>query len=106
MSADLPRPRFLLSLTLTSPPSISSISPTSVAASTFDLTINGSNFDSGAIDQIYFGSTLIGNGSILSRSSTRIVVREFMTGATRGNYTVKVKNSDGRLSNGVTLTLQ
>ncbi len=96
-----------VTLTLASlAPSINSISPSAVAPSTFDLTINGNNFDGGAIDQIFFGSTLIGNGTILSRSNTQIVVREFMTGATKGNYTVKVKNSNGQLSNGVTLTLQ
>jgi hypothetical protein len=77
-----------------------------VVPGTFDLTINGSNFDAGAIDQIYLGSTLIGNGTLLSRSSTRILVREFMSGASLGTYTVKVKNSDNGLSNGVPLTLR
>ena len=91
---------------MTSPtPQISSISPTSVVASTFDLTINGTGFDNGAIDQVFLGSTFIGNGTILSRTSTRIVVREFMTGADAGNYTVKVRNSDQQLSNGVTLNV-
>src|SRR5207302_8497335 len=87
-------------------PAIAGISPTSVSPSTFDLTINGTNFDGNAIDQIYFGSSFVGNGQILSRTgSTQIVVREFMSTATLGTYTVKVRNSDGQLSNGKPLTL-
>ena len=87
-------------------PQISFINPSSVGASNFSLTINGSGFDSGVIDQIFLGSTLIGNGSITGRTgSTQIVVTESMANATPGAYTVRVKNSDGTLSNGATLTL-
>lgn len=97
-------------LTITTPtpaaPTISSISPSSVTASTFTLTINGSNFDSGAVDQVYNPSgTFIGQGTIVSRSSTQIVVTEAMGGTGAGNYTVKVKNSNGQLSNGATLNI-
>jgi hypothetical protein len=94
-----------LTQTQTPAPTIVSISPSSVAPSIFDLTINGSNFDNGAIDQVFFGSNFVGNGTILSRSATQIRVRESMTTAALGNYTVKVKNSDGQLSNGVGLAI-
>jgi len=86
---------------------IASISPTQVEASTFDLTINGSNFDDGAVDQIYWKADghFVGQGTVLSRSSTQIVVREYMEGIDPGTYVVKVKNSDGQLSNGVDLEI-
>src|SRR6185295_3271067 len=87
-----------LTLTVNSPPVINSISPTSVSPSTFDLTFNGSNFNSTAFEQVFFGSQLVGSGTVLSRTGTQIVVREFMTGASPGNYTVKMKNADGQLS--------
>jgi len=95
----------MLAQTQTPAPTLNAINPSSTAPSTFDLTINGINFDDGAIDQIYFGSSLVGNGQILSRTSAQIVVRESMSTATPGVYTVKVKNSDGQLSNGLGLTL-
>jgi murein DD-endopeptidase MepM/ murein hydrolase activator NlpD len=95
----------VLTQTQSTAPSITQITPASVAPSVFDLTINGNNFDGGAIDQIFFGSSFVGNGAILSRSSTQIRVRESMSTAGLGTYTVKIKNSDGRLSNGVGLTL-
>ena len=88
-------------------PKITAITPTSVRPSTFTLTITGSAFDSNAIDQIYWKSSgsLVGNGTILSRTSTQIVVQEFMTGATAGTYQVRVRNGDGTLSNAMDLTL-
>jgi hypothetical protein len=84
-------------------PNIASVSPTQVQAGQFTLTINGSNFDSGAIDQFYTPSgQLMGSGAqsggLVSRSSNQIVVRENLTGAPAGTYTVRVKNSDGKLS--------
>ena len=89
-------------------PQITSITPTQTTAGTFDLTINGRNFDSGAMDQIYLKADghLVGQGTIKTRSKTRIVVTEFMTGTTPGAYVVKVKNSDGKESSGVALTIQ
>ncbi len=88
-------------------PAISSTSPTNAVAGTFDLTINGSNFDSGAIDQVYWKATgaFVGNGTILSRFANQILVREFMTGATAGTYQVRVRNGNGQLSNAVDLTI-
>jgi len=91
------------------PPVISSISPTSrpYPAGTFDLTINGSNFDSGAVDMVYTPSnSYMGSGVIKSRSATQIVVTESMGNTAPGTYTVKVKNSDGQISNGMTLVVQ
>ncbi len=89
------------------PPQIASISPAQTLAGTFDLTVNGNNFDSGAIDQIYWKADmrLIGQGAVKSRTSTKVIVTESMTGATPGVYVVKVKNSDGQLSNGKDLTI-
>jgi len=89
-------------------PSISSISPSTSNATTFDLTIYGSNFDSGAVDQIYWKADghFVGQGSVLSRSSSQLVVRQFMTGATLGTYVVKIKNSNGTESNGKDLQIQ
>jgi len=95
----------VLTQTQTSAPSISSISPASVAPGVFDLTINGSNFDNGAIDQVFFGSSLVGSGTIRSRTNNQIVVTESMPTATLGTYTIKVKNSNGQVSNGLGLTL-
>lgn len=94
------------------PPVITSISPKSIAGSTFDLTITGTDFDSTstrAYDQIYRpdGTTLVGQGVIKSQSATQIVVTESMAGAPPfvEPYIVKVKNPDGQLSNGAELTL-
>lgn len=88
-------------------PYISKITPSTKTAGTFDLTIEGTNFDSGTVDQIYWGGDghYVGSGVVQSRTSTKIVVREYMSGATRGNYIVKVKSSDGLISNGKTLTI-
>ncbi|MFA0821873.1 MAG: putative Ig domain-containing protein [Methanomethylovorans sp.] len=100
-------------ITITAPavpkPEITSITPTQTVAGTFDLTINGKNFDSKtAVDQIYFNGKYVGQGTIKSRSSTRIVVTEKMTGTTPGVYVVKVRNnpSDSNTeSNGKDLTI-
>ena len=97
-------------LTITAPttsaPQITSITPTQITASTFDLTITGNNFDTSAVDQIFwkFDGHFVGQGTILSQTNTKIVVRQFMSG-TEGVYVVKVKNADGQLSNGMDLTI-
>jgi hypothetical protein len=89
--------------TTATPPTISSISPTQVQAGQFTITINGSGFDSGAVDQFYtpsgqyMGSGAL-SGGLVSRNSNQIVVRENLTGAPAGTYTVRVKNSDGKMS--------
>lgn len=58
------------------------------------------------MDQVYkLDESFLGQGVIQSRSSTQILVTEQMAGAAPGNYTVKVKNPDGQLSNGMTLRL-
>jgi len=91
-------------------PSISSISPTNVQAGQFTLTINGSNFDTGAIDEFYTPSgqrmgSGVQSGGLVSRSSTQIVVRENLTGAPAGTYSIKVKNSDGKMSNSINIVV-
>lgn len=89
------------------PPVVNSITPASVEASSFDLTINGSGFVCPAVDQIYWAADgrFVGQGQVLTCSATKLVVREEMTGASAGSYLVKVKNADGRLSNAVSLTV-
>ncbi|MEM4204642.1 MAG: BACON domain-containing carbohydrate-binding protein, partial [Candidatus Methanomethylicaceae archaeon] len=86
-------------------PRIDSISPTRVANGTFTMTINGANFDLGAIDQVYQNGNFIGSGAqgcaLISRNSTQLVVRQCMNGIQPGTYEVKVRNSNGQLSNGV-----
>ena len=89
-------------------PTITSISPTQTTAGTFTLTITGSGFDSGAVDQIYWKADghFVGKGTVQSRTSSKIVITESMSGATPGAYVVKVKNSNGQISNGMTLTIK
>lgn len=98
-----------LSPTPAAAPIINSISPPSVVGSTFELIINGTGFDAtGAADQVYQpNGSFMGQGTIISRSSTQIAVTEAMAGAApfAQPYTVKVKNPDGQLSNGIGLTL-
>lgn len=82
-------------------PVITSISPTSQQAGNFILTINGSGFDSEAVPEIYWAADghFVGNGTVLSQTATKLVAREFMTGAELGTYDVEVDNSDGTMSN-------
>jgi PhoPQ-activated pathogenicity-related protein len=91
----------------TADPTITSIKPTQSAATTFDLEINGTNFDSGAVDQVYWKADghFVGQGTIISRTGTRIVSRQSMTGTAPGTYVVKVRNSNGTLSNGADLSI-
>jgi|GEM_PF-5324224 len=96
------------STTVKQQPVISSISPSSRAypAGTFDLTIYGSNFDY-AVDMIYTPSgPYMGSGVIKSRSATQLVVTEAMADTGPGTYSVRVKNSDGQLSNSVSLVIK
>src|SRR5207247_5369046 len=81
-------------------PTISSISPQSVPASTFDLTINGSNFDSGAVDQVYNPSgAFIGQGTILSPADHPTELQPPMNLICPRNHAKKNKNSHDQLSN-------
>ncbi len=91
----------------TSTPEITSIYPYQKTAGTFDLTIYGNNFDSGAVDRIYWKEDghFVGQGTVKSVSGSKIVVTEFMEGATPGAYNIKVMNSDGTESNGQELTI-
>lgn len=95
-------------------PKISSIYPTSTIPKTFDLTIYGSDFDDGIIEEIYWkadghyvGRTPIAliSKCVYPCSPVKIVAREYMTGATKGTYVVRVRNSEGGLSNGKNLNL-
>ncbi|MDA2925655.1 hypothetical protein MYX78_00210 [Acidobacteria bacterium AH-259-G07] len=92
-------------------PQITYIDPPQVEPSTFTLTINGKNFDSGAKDQVYWKATgtLIGSGvesgDLISLSSNQLVVKERMDGVEPGTYLVRVKNGNGKLSNGVDLVV-
>ncbi|MDA2917859.1 hypothetical protein MYX64_13645, partial [Nitrospinae bacterium AH_259_B05_G02_I21] len=69
------------------------------------------NFDSGAKDQVYWKATgtLIGSGvesgDLISLSSNQLVVKERMDGVEPGTYLVRVKNGNGKLSNGVDLVV-
>jgi hypothetical protein len=95
--------------TVTVVPDITSISPASHEAAEFELTIDGTNFDNGALDQIYSQEgVLIVQGtenSVISRSSMQLVVRENMVDFTPGTYIIKVKNSDEVFSNGKELVI-
>ncbi len=91
-------------------PQIASISPTRVQAGQFTLTISGSDFDSGAVDQLYTPSgqyvgSGVQSGDLISRSSNQIVVRENLTNAQAGTYTISVKNSTGKISNALNIIL-
>ena len=81
------------------PPQINDVQPRSVKPGVFDLTITGSNFDSGAVDEVYYApdGRFVTSGQVLERSSTRIVVRENITQV--GTYFIKIKNSNGLRSN-------
>lgn len=69
--------------------------------------MQGVYFDSGAVDQIYWKADghYVGQGTIISGTSTRIVSEQHMSGATSGTYVVKIKNSDNTLSNGLDLVI-
>lgn len=90
-------------------PEVTSITPSKTAAGTFDLTIKGKNFNSKtAVEMIYFDGRYVGQGTIKSRSSTKIVVTEKMTGATPGVYVIKIRNNPSdpsTESNGKDLTI-
>jgi alpha-beta hydrolase superfamily lysophospholipase len=90
-------------------PELTRLDPDSVGPGRFRLTITGRNFDSGAVDEVYLGERLIGSGAtgcaLISRSATQLIVEECMAGSPPGTYTVKVRNADRQLSNGLSLTL-
>lgn len=85
-------------------PYINSISPTTQIAGTFDLSITGNNFDSGAIVQIFQNGKLVPGGPIKSRLSSKIVVAQTLK--TPGTYRVMVKNRKGKTSNYKELTIK
>jgi IPT/TIG domain len=98
-------------LTINAPPTptpqIININPLQTTAGTFDLTINGNNFNSAPEVEVYWKTDghLVGHGTIKTKSASQIVVTESMTGTTPGVYVIKVKNSDGKESNGADLTI-
>lgn len=85
-------------------PVISSVSPLEVSPGEFVLTITGQNFDTmsavpsscsdGAHEQIFFNRDghFVGQGEIVSRTSTQLVVRENIR--VPGTYNLMVRNSD------------
>jgi pimeloyl-ACP methyl ester carboxylesterase len=100
------------SLTVNPPtPSISSISPTTVTAGTFSLTINGSNFNTSNAQIVVTGpncptttSCVVPNGVLTIKTSNQLVGP--VTINTTGSFTVQVQNGSGTtLSNGATLTV-
>jgi len=64
------------------------------------MMIDGRAFDSCAVDQVYVAGNFMGQGRVMSRSSTRLEVEEYLTGAIpRSDYSLRVRNCDGALSN-------
>lgn len=92
-------------------PHINNIDPPQTKAGDFVLTINGNNFDqNNVVDMIYKtdGVTPVGSGTVTSRSSSKLVVTEHMTGAPAIVYVVKVRNKytdPNTESNGVNLQI-
>lgn len=88
-------------------PYISSISPTSQAAGNFYLVVNGSGFVPFSMIYIYWQADghYVGTGTPIYTYSNQIMAYEKMTGATKGNYIVKVRNPGGSLSNGKILKI-
>jgi hypothetical protein len=86
-------------------PVVTSVSPTSQPAGTFNLTINGRYFGSGVDDRIYWKADMhyVGSGPTVSSNSTQLVCTENIT--TPGTYVVKVMNLDGLESNGSDLVI-
>lgn len=71
--------------------------------SAFTLTVNGSNFDAGAIVEIYYKpeGRFVGAGAVESRSASQLVTAQQI--GVSGTYWVVVRNSTGLRSNGVLL---
>lgn len=90
-------------------PTISRVNPSRLIGQTFEMTISGSGFDSGAQDEVFKpsaqGGGKIGEGQVDRRSSTEIRTLQTMTGAAPGDYSVRVRNSDGAVSGKATFTL-
>lgn len=95
-----------------SAPSITNISPTTVMAGTFSLTINGSNFNPSNAQIVVTGpncptttSCVVPNGVLTTKTSNQLVGP--VTINTPGSFTIQVQNGSGTtLSNGTTLTVQ
>jgi hypothetical protein len=93
-------------------PSISIISPTTVTAGTFSLTINGSNFNTSNAQIVLTGpncptatSCVVPNNVLTTKTSNQLVGPLTINAA--GSFTIRVQNgAGGTLSNGATLTVQ
>lgn len=93
-------------LTITAPlPAISSLSPTSVVgATTFTLTVNGSNFVSGAV--IKWNGTNMTTTYVSSTQLTATINKYYDTlSSYPGTATVTIMNPDGGRSSGATITI-
>lgn len=86
-------------------PVITSLSPSSHQAGTFDLTIYGRYLTAGTDDRIYKSSdgSYVGSGGTVNSSITHLTSTERITEP--GTYVVKVINLDGFESNGVYLVI-
>jgi len=89
------------------PPAITSLGPNPMtgSASSQTLTINGSNFQSGAGLQVQVGSNILQSAQITSVSASQIQV-SVTVGIAATTLSVKVTNPDGQSSNAVSLQVQ
>jgi hypothetical protein len=87
-------------------PELVSLTPTSAAGSTLDVTIAGRGFDASAstAEVTAPGGGVIARGTVRERAATRLVVTFSLAGASPGRYDVRVTNPDAQ-SNPAVLTL-
>jgi murein DD-endopeptidase MepM/ murein hydrolase activator NlpD len=88
-------------------PAVAELIPASATVGDFELRIRGANFDAEAREEVLWKATgaVVGSGTVLSRSSSELLVRESMGEATPGTYQIRVKNRDGGTSNAVDFVL-
>ena len=96
----------VLALLGSAAPSIVSLSPASVVASTVTVTIEGIGFDaSSAAEIVQPDGRRLATGTITDRAPTRLVATLALAGVSPGPYEMRVSNPDGTRSNTATLTL-
>jgi uncharacterized protein (DUF2141 family) len=96
-------------LTVTGPtptPAITAVSPATIVSEMQNLTFTGSGFTAGALAFFYSPTgTFLGNGVVVSRTATQMIVTADLRGLAAGTYTVKIKNTDGKISSAFNLTV-